>query len=141
MGPQRRISTTKDYTFADLYAIREIDFMSGRYDASVDQQESRIYFVYYIRIRNRVDLIHPDDLRVPTEKNFIAASNHIQMPYTCVVSNGQLAYTGNNVEVTKGDVILDRAGPRINDAHTNLDALANSISKEQSIKWALNERR
>src|ERR1043166_6514374 len=115
--------------------------MAGRDDAAVSQKESRIYLVHYFRLGYRVDLIQANDFRVTSQTHFIPAANDVQMTDARVVMDRQLLNASDHVEMTDVHVVREQTLARVDNAQPNAHSLADFVTKEPTIKAALEERR
>ncbi len=110
--------------------------MSGGDDAAIAEQKHRIDLVDDVRIGDRVDLVHADELAVSTQAHFVSTANDVQMADADVVFDRNLSNARDDVEVTDADVVVDRALTGVDDADTDADSFADPISEEPTIEGA-----
>jgi hypothetical protein len=72
--------------------------------------------------------------------NVVTTANDIQMTYSDVVTDRQLLYSKDYVEVANAHVVINRAMTCINNAKPDSDPFANLVAKKQSIAGALQKR-
>ena len=139
MGPERRVSASEYYPAADLDSIRKVDFMSGGDDAAITKKKNRVDLVDDFGIRNGVDLVHPNDLAVASQTDFRSAANDIQVTDTHVIFNREFLDARDDVEMAHLHVVGNVAFAGVDDAKTNANAFADSVSEAQAIDGALEE--
>ena len=141
MCPERRISSAEYHTPSNLYAIREINLVSGSDNASVTQNKYRIDLIDNFRVGDGIDLVHPDYLAVAAQTHVRAAANDIQMSDADMVFNREFLYARDDVEVSDGNIVVDAAFAGIDNADPDPNSFANLVAEEQAIKRTFEERR
>jgi hypothetical protein len=141
MSPQRGIASAYDGALPYLNPICEVQLVSRRNNTAVAKEEAWVDLIDNIGFRDRIDFVHPNDLRISSESHIVASPDDIQMTDSCVVSNRQLFHPKYRIEMTDAYVIVNRALPRINDAESNANAFADLIAEEQTVTGAFQKRR
>jgi hypothetical protein len=108
-----------------------------RNDAAGAKGKSRIDRVNNIRLGDRVDFIHPNDLRVTSEVNFVAAPDYVQVPDSYVIINFKLLDPEDQVEVPNLHIVADTAFARADDAQSDAHPFSNFVSKKQPVTGTL----
>src|SRR5712692_10133277 len=63
------------------------------------------------------------------------------MPDPHVISDGQLLYANDDVEVSDPHVVVDPAFADIDDAEAKVDALADLVTEQKPVTWSHQKRR
>ena len=105
-------------------------------DAAITQDKNRIDWIDDFGIGDRVDLVHSDDLAISSQAHFVSAANDIQVADANVIFDRNLLNARDDVKVTDAYVVVDRALAGVDDADTNADAFADSITKKPTIEGA-----
>jgi len=115
--------------------------MSSCNNTSVTEHKARIRSVYNVRIRNRINLVHSDNLRVTSQPYLVTTADNIQVSNPSVIPDAKLLYTDHYVEVSDLYIIFYGALARIDYAETDTHALAHSVTKEEAINGPFEKRR
>src|SRR4051794_37330288 len=99
-------------------------------NTAVTEYESRICLVYHIGLGNRVDLIKPNDLGIPTEADFIAAADDVQMSDPAMVADSEFLCPQQYIEMSDLDVIAYLTGRSVNYRESNAHPFTDLVSKK-----------
>lgn len=115
--------------------------MPGGDDTAIAEEKNRIDLVDYVRIGNGVDLIHPDDLAVPSEADLVSAANDIQVTDTYVILDRQFLNARDDVEMAHRYVVVNIAFAGVDNAEPDANSFADLVAEAQAIEGAFQERR
>jgi hypothetical protein len=135
--PERRIAATKNRPATNRNSVGEVYLVSSRNDAAGAKREARIDLINHLGLGNGVDFIHADDFGVTSKTHFIAASYDVQKSDSYVVTDLQLLYSDNQIQMSDANVVVDSAFACVDNAETDPHALSDLIPKKQTIAWAL----
>ena len=93
--------------------------------------------IYHVRIRNRINLVHPDQLGIAAKYHFVTAANDVQVADANMIAEYQTTHTDNDVEVANARVVPDLAAVAVDYAETDPHTSSNFVTKEQAITGAL----
>lgn len=110
--------------------------MSGSNDTAITQDEHGLDWVDDVRVRDRVDLVHPEYLAISTEIYFVSAANDVEMSDAHVVFHKQLLDARDDVEMTDRYVVIQRALARVDDAEPDPNSFTDAIAEKEAIEGA-----
>jgi hypothetical protein len=109
-------------------------------DAASAEQKSGISRRHHVRVRDRVDFIQSDDLRVATEAYFIPSANNIQMTDPRMIADAQHLHTDDEIPVTDADIVSDLASFGVENAQADTHPLPDPIAEDVAVTGALEKR-
>src|SRR5688572_7396428 len=111
--------------------------MPCRDDTAIADYQRRIDRVHDFRIRNRIDLVEPDDLGISSQAHEVAAANDVQMSDAHVVFDDQFLHARDDVEMPDRHIVVNLALARIDYAHPDANSFADPVAEEPAIERAL----
>src|SRR5438445_1110376 len=114
--PKRRVAAAQDRAASNRDPIGKIYFVSGRNNTAIAQEESWINRINYVWFGHGIYFIHPDNLRISSQVNLVAASDDIKVADSYVVANLELLNSDDQIKVSNLNIVFDAAFPRIDDA-------------------------
>ena len=108
----------------------------GNYRAR-SNRDPRIDGINHVRIRNRINLVHSDQLRIAPEDHCVTAANDVQVADANMIAERQMMHADYDVEVANARIVTDLAAVAVDNAETDPHTSPNFVTKEQAITGAL----
>jgi hypothetical protein len=103
----------------------------GAHHAAVPENKARIYRVENFWVRDRIDLVQSKNLAVSAYANLITASENVQNADTGMLTNRELFYQREYIEVTDGNVVTYLTFIRIKDRKPDANVSTDLVAKER----------